>query len=433
MDIDANSLRTACADLGGIMRGARMPGDAAAKLEFSGLRMPLATLGLDLFGRASEPVSGATGDGQLRVTDRGPVPMPWLVQSAAIIPMWMFTEDGRPSPLCPRHALARVLSRWAKRNWKVTVAPALEFYLVDDTGPVMTPAHAQDTGRPLSAAQAGSLAQVDAFAPFFDALFAGAEAMGIALEDLQSGMGPAQFRLKFKPTQAMRAADDLWLAKALIRGTARAQGMAAAFVAKPFDDQPGSGMHLGFWAMASNKANVFDNGLQAGSDLLRQAVAGGVSCLPGAMLAFAPHASSYARYGSDSLAPTGASWGYENRTCALRIPAGDPAERRIEHRTAGSDANPYLALAAVLGGAVAGIEDDLSPPEPIIGSAYDRRVLQVPLDWDSAIERFSVSPRMARIFPPELIEALTAIKRQEQATVAHLSQAETQRALMEAA
>ncbi|MBE3636934.1 glutamine synthetase family protein [Mangrovicoccus algicola] len=430
MEVETTALRVACADLNGQMRGKRLPGSAAARIEFQGLRMPLSTLSLDVLGHAAE-TGPADGDGQMRVTERGPVPMPWLVQPSTLIPMWMFADDGRPAPTCPRHALAAVIARWHRRGWKPRAAPAIEVMLVDDTGAALAPALAPDSGRPLRASQAGSVAQLDAFAAFFDDIYDGAEAMGIALDDTVSGAGLAQFRIALAPAPAMRAADDLWLLKALIRGTARAHDMAACFLAKPFEDQPGNGLHVGYWAEGPG-GNVFDNGLLAGSGVMRQAVAGGLSCLPGATLLFAPHETSYARFVPGSLAPTSASWGYENRSCALRIPAGDPAERRIEHRAAGADANPYLVMAAILGGGIAGIEDDLAPPEPVIGSAYDQRVLQFPMDWDAAIERFSGSPRMARIFPAPLIETMSAVKRQEQHQLARFSAAETVMILMDA-
>jgi glutamine synthetase len=113
-------------------------------------------------------------------------------------------------------------------------------------------------------------------------------------------------------------------------------------------------------------------------------------------------------------APTGASWGYENRTTALRIPGGDPAARRLEHRMPGGDTNPYLVMAAILGAALMGVEDGVAPPDPIIGNAYGQPLLKIPTDWDEAITRFETSPRMARIFPKLLIEMLCRVKRQEQ-------------------
>ena len=143
MEIDTPSLRTACADLNGQMRGKRLPAREAAKLEFTGQRMPLSALSLDIWGRDIEksPLVFASGDadGQLRCTDRGPVLMPWLVEPATLVPMWMFTEDGAPFDADPRHALSRVLTRYARRGWKVMAATELEFTLVDDSGATLAP------------------------------------------------------------------------------------------------------------------------------------------------------------------------------------------------------------------------------------------------------------------------------------------------------
>jgi len=421
---ETSSLRTACADLNGAMRGKRLPAHHAAKLEFAGQRMPLSVLTLDLWGRdiVGSPLVLPSGDadGQLRLTERGPVPMPWLDPAPMLMPMWMFTEDGRPFDACPRHALARVLARYAKRGWKVTAATELEFTLVDPSGTTLAPVRAPGTGEALHAGDINGVDALDTFARFFDDLYAGAAAMGIPAQTACSEAGVGQFELTLDHGPAMRMADDTWLAKALIRGIARKHGMAATFLAKPFADDSGNGMHVHMSVTDAHKQNVFDNGLQAGSGVLKQAVAGCLSGMPGAMLVFAPHANSYARFTPGNHAPTGAAWGYENRTTAIRIPGGDPAGRRLEHRMPGGDTNPYLVLAAILGAALIGIEDDVAPPAPVMGNAYGQPVLKVPTDWDEAIARFDTSPRMARIFPKLLIDMLVRMKRQEQDTTAAL-------------
>jgi glutamine synthetase len=135
--------------------------------------------------------------------------------------------------------------------------------------------------------------------------------------------------------------------------------------------------------------------------------------MPGSTLIFAPHANSYARLVPGAHAPTGAGWGYENRTAALRIPGGPNAARRIEHRVAGGDINPYLTFAAILGAAITGVEDALAPPPPITGNAYEADLPQMAPDWASAIDAFAADPMIARIFPADLIDNLVMTKRQE--------------------
>lgn len=109
-------------------------------------------------------------------------------------------------------------------------------------------------------------------------------------------------------------------------------------------------------------------------------------------------------------------------TAAVRIPGGNPAARRIEHRSAGGDVNPYLLMAGVLGAAIIGIEDAMTPPAPIDGNAYD--IDDAPsliLDWPSAVDRFETSAIIKRIFDPELITNLVNTKRQEIRTFADIA------------
>jgi glutamine synthetase len=142
-------------------------------------------------------------------------------------------------------------------------------------------------------------------------------------------------------------------------------------------------------------------------------------------LIFAPHANSYERLVPEAHAPTAICWGYENRTAAIRIPAGSASARRIEHRVAGADVNPYLMLAVILGAALNGIEDGAEPQEPITGNAYGNRSLaQIPTNWADAIEAFEASTIIPRIFSKDLIRNLVMTKRQELHYIAELSASE---------
>jgi glutamine synthetase len=223
---------------------------------------------------------------------------------------------------------------------------------------------------------------------------------------------------------ALKAADDAWLFKMLVKGLARRHGFAASFMAKPYDLWSGNGMHTHFSILDDQGRNIFDNGKADGTPVLRHAVAGCLAALPGSTLIFAPHENSYDRLVPNAHAPTGIGWAYENRTAALRIPASAAASRRIEHRVAGGDVNPYLMIAAILGAALNGIEQALSPPEPIVGNAYAQGLPQLPATWEDAIESFAQCPHIARIFPAELITNFLMTKRQEIHYMAELSDQE---------
>jgi len=150
-----------------------------------------------------------------------------------------------------------------------------------------------------------------------------------------------------------------------------------------------------------------------GSDTLRHCVNGLLSLMPASTLIFAPHLNSYRRLMPNSHAPTGIGWGYENRTSAIRIPGGSPKARRIEHRVAGADANPYLHLAALLAGVLEGLITAKNPPAPTAGNAYDAGLLQLPADWAAAIAAFNASAALKTHLNPQFCEVFTAIEQQE--------------------
>ncbi len=415
----SGALRIAACDLNGQARGKRLPAEYAEKLAGGAARMPLSALNLDVSGADIEasPLLFETGDadGMLLPTGRGPVPMPWLPGEAVLYPMAMHHDAETPFDGDPRHALAAVLDRYAARGWEVIAATELEFYLVADTPKGPVPATPPGRSAPPPGDAILSLGALDAFDAFFTDLYAGAEAMGIPAQAAISESGHGQFEINLTHRSAMDAADDCWLFKMLVRGMARKHGMAATFMAKPYPDEAGNGLHLHVSVLDAEGLNVFDDGSAEGSGTLRQAVAGCLAAMPVSTLIFAPHANSYARFVDGAHAPTSAGWGYENRTAAIRIPGGAPAARRIEHRVAGGDTCPYLVFATILGAALTGIEDRATAPAPITGNAYGADLPRLAPDWETAIERFASDPLIARIFAPQLIENLVLTKRQEHA------------------
>jgi glutamine synthetase len=266
---------------------------------------------------------------------------------------------------------------------------------------------------------------LDAFDRFFTDLYDACEAMDIDADTAISEAGPGQFEINLLHSDdVLKVADDTWLFKMLVKGLARRHGFAGSFMAKPYDNWPGNGMHMHFSMLNEDGRNVFDNGGPDGSALMMQAVAGCLDGLADTTLLLAPHANSYDRMVPGNHAPTGICWSYENRTAALRIPSGSHKARRIEHRVAGGDINPYLMIAGVLGTALIGIEDGLTPPPPISGNAYGLDLPQTPVTWQGAIDTFAASDRMKRIFAPQLIDNLLRTKRQEVRYMAELSEPE---------
>lgn len=412
------TIRVAASDLNGQARGKRIPARFADKAVTDGTRFPMSVLNLDIWGEDIDdsPLVYETGDrdGVLKPTERGFMPMPWLDAPTALLPIWMFHEDGKPYEGDPRHALRAVLDRYTARGLTPVCAVELEFFLIDDSGRNLQVPPSPRSGKRRVAGEILSLRALDQFDAFFTDLYDACEAMDIPADTAISEAGLGQFEINLMHCDdALRAADDAWLFKMLVKGMARRHGFAASFMAKPYQDYAGSGLHMHFSVLDKDGNNVFDDGGPEGTTMLRHAVAGCLAAMPGSTLVFAPHANSFDRMVPGNHAPTGICWAYENRTAAIRIPSGNPTARRIEHRVAGGDVNPYLMLAAVLGAAMNGIEDAKEPPAPIKGNAYAADLPQIPGDWATAIDAFEKSADVARIFPRDLIRNFVLTKRQE--------------------
>jgi glutamine synthetase len=423
---DVKTIRVAAADLNGQASGKRIPARFADKAVTDGTRFPFSVMNLDVWGEDIEdsPLVFERGDrdGVLLPTERGFLPMPWLEAPTALLPIWMFHEDGRPYEGDPRHALHTVVERYRALGLVPVVATELEFYLIDDSGRTPRVPPSPRSGKRRTGAETLALRALDAFDRFFTDLYDACEAMDISADTAISEAGPGQFEINLMHgPDAMKAADDAWLFKLVVRGLARRHGFAASFMAKPYEQFSGNGMHMHFSILNDKGENIFDNGGEEGSEKLLNAVAGCLRALPDSTLLFAPHANSYDRLVPERHAPTGIAWAYENRTAAIRIPSGSPKARRIEHRVAGGDTNPYLMIAAVLGAALQGLEEGLTPPPPITGNAYALDLEQIPETWDGALVACENSTHLPKIFNAELIRNYVLTKRQEIHYMAELS------------
>lgn len=427
---EVKTIRVAAADLNGVARGKRIPARYARKLLEEGTKFPYSVLNLDIWGEDVEdsPLVFEIGDpdGLLLPTERGFLPMPWLDAPTALLPLWMFHPDGRPYEGDPRQALARVVERYKAAGLTPVVATELEFFLIDDSGRQLRVPPSPRSGKRRTGGEVLSLRALDAFDQFFTTLYDACEAMDIPADTAISEAGPGQFEINLMhQPDPLKAADDSWLFKMLVKGIARQYGFAGSFMAKPYEAFSGNGMHMHFSILDSEGRNIFDNGGDEGTAELRHAVAGCLRAMPGSTLLFAPHENSYDRLVPNAHAPTGIGWAYENRTAAIRIPSSSPRARRIEHRVAGGDVNPYLTVAAILGAALNGLLEKLEAPEPFKGNAYDQHLDQLPASWGEAIEVFHRCPEMRRIFPDHLIENFVMTKRQELHYMAELSDEET--------
>lgn len=424
---EVQSVLAAVTDLNGVARGKRVPIAQLEKLADGGLRMPVSVLNVDVWGRdidGSELVY-ATGDadGICRLTDRGVVPVSWLGQPAAVAPMWMHNEDGSGFDGDPRQALARVVAALDDYGLSAVVATELEFYLYDPSQTRPQPPVSPQTGARLGEDAVLSVDMLQQFDGIINGIYAACAAQGVPADAAiaENGAGQFEINLMHQP-DPLRAADDAVLFRQIVRGVARQHGMAATFMAKPYADQAGSGLHIHASLLDGLGRNIFDERGEQQDTMLLAAVGGVLETMHDLTLIFAPHENSYRRLRPGAHAPNTVCWGHENRTAAIRIPGGDPAARRIEHRVAGADANPYLVLAAVLGGMLAGIEDSATPPAPLQGDAYSQDLPRLPRAWGPSIEAFAGSHWPERLLPKQLCKMLIDCKVQEHARfAAHVS------------
>lgn len=408
----------AICDLNGILRGKRMPRSKLKQVRKEGIRMPMSSIGVDIWGVdvAGTRLTLENGDldGICLPTGRAPVSLGWAGCDAPLVPLSMQKEDGSPYFADARHLLATVLARFAAKGLRPVVATELEFYLLEPEG---APAPAVLKPGTISGDfdNIYSLDELDAASAFLDDVYRTAEACGIEVEAAIAEGAPRQFEFNLlHQPDALKIADDTIFFKQIIKNIARRHSHAASFMAKPCRDWAGSGMHVHFSIIDDNGTNIFNDGTDKGTDAMRHAVGGLLATMTEMTLAFAPHLNSYRRLCPGGLAPTTVAWGYENRTSAVRIPAGAHMARRIEHRVAGADANPYIVLAAILGAALHGMEAQIEPPAPQRNNSHDADCQALARDWRQALDWFSASDLSKTLLHPEFVTAFAACKQQEQ-------------------
>lgn len=410
-------------DINAVLRGKWLPGDAVGKLEAGSVRLPYSTYAPAIMGNEVE----ATGlgivvgdpDGVLVPVPGTLKPVPWMPGNVAQLQVEMLTPEGGASPISPREILKSMLDRYAARGWHPVVATELEFYILrprkrgDDPPrpPTRTPM-AQNYDLEVVARQEAILTEI----------LAGCEVQGLETDTLIAEYGPGQFEVNFHHTDdVLRAAETAIFFRRLVRGVVARHGMEATFMAKPYADAPGNGMHVHCSILDDDGNNVFSPapGQPGPSPVLKQAVAGVLDTMADLQVIFAPHMNSYRRFQRMSFAPSGPDWGLDNRSAGVRLPEIEGKGARLEHRIAGADVNPYLVLTAILGGILHGIDTDPDLPPPLDAPGAEPAD---PLghDWYDAVERFAESDHAAVVFGEEYRFVYAAVKNDEVQTLTSL-------------
>ncbi len=382
-------------DMNGLLRGKRITREALEKVQAEGVCLPMSLIATDITGNTVEETGlGYDIGDEDRVCRPVPGslrPVPWSPRPMAQLLLSMEDARGGLFEANPREVLKRVLERYAARGLKPVVAVELEFYLFDqrpdtDGRPVasINPA----TGARNRSTQVYYMEDLNDYRGFTDAVAAACRAQRIPADTAVAEYAPGQFEINLKHRDdALLACDDAVYLKRAIKAVAQQQGTMASFMAKPRVDQAGSGMHIHASVLDREGRNIFASPVDAPTDALKHAIGGLQRSAADCLLLFAPHANSYRRFVLNAFVPLNESWGYNNRTVAMRIPHGSETHTRIEHRIAGADANVYLVTAAVLAGMLHGIENGFDPAPPIVGNAYEQTENRMPF-WRDAIDAF---------------------------------------------
>ncbi|MEM0987731.1 MAG: glutamine synthetase family protein [Pseudomonadota bacterium] len=402
-------------DLNGMARGKLVPIAALDKLADGKMKLPSSTPGLDIFSEdvyaAGLAVQTGDPDGPLDAVPGTLGTMLWAVQPTAQVQVTIRLPDGRIAPFDPRNTLARVVERAASSGLRPFMALEQEFFLIDPSEPL--PPLNPVTGERLVMGQVYDLDVGRAFAPVLAEIAEASQALGAKTEALVTEFGYGQFEVNLHHgDDPMAAADQVVALRRAIRGVARRHGIDATFMAKPYGDTTGSGLHLHLSLWDADGNNIFA-GEDAPNPAMSHAIAGCLERMADAMLIFAPHLNSYRRFIPNSLAPAEAHWAFDHRGVAVRVPETSGAGARLEHRVAGADANPYLVVAAILAAALDGIERKAELPPTVSGELAPGMGGALPLEWRLAEEHFAASAFIADWLGRDVQHVYAAMKRQE--------------------
>jgi len=342
---DVDAIDIVFTNMCGVPRGKRLRRHEVLAVYREGRLLPGSVLVVDITGRDTEETGLVWEDGD---ADRRILPVPgtlvrapWLGPHAAQFLTSFYELDGTPNDLDPRHVLGRVIDGLARDGLTPVLAVELEFHLVEADGAGIRPARGQLGGRRSGDIQVYGLRELQEFKPFFDDLYAACDVQGLPLESAISEYAPGQFELtlRHKP-DALRATDEAAMYKRLVKGVALKHGFEATFMAKPFSDQAGNGMHLHVSMADEAGNNAFASADPEGTPLLRHAIGGMKAALADSMAIFAPNANSFRRFRANSYAPVAPTWGVNNRTVSLRVPAGPPPRAMSSIACAGRTPTP---------------------------------------------------------------------------------------------
>jgi glutamine synthetase len=407
---DTATLELLIPDLAGVLRGKRIRNGEFLKTFRKGFVMPGGTVLLDTLGNTVSGIRYTAEDGDpdlsAAVVAGSLAPVPWSRKPSAQALFRFYERNDVPFFADPRAVLERAMEPFRQKKLKIVMATELEFYLLDAKSdrPRARVSRVPGIGRPQPGPQVYHPDDLWDIENFLDDLHAVCSAQNIPAGTTTSEFAPGQFEINLDHVDSPTlACDHAVLLKRAVKAVARQHGFVACFMAKPFEEDAGSGMHIHMSLVDRNGRNYFSQGRESlasppYSARLRHAIGGLAATMAEATAIFAPNANSYRRLRPEMFAPVEPNWGANHRNVAIRVPVSDQKNLRFEHRTAGADANPYLVTAAILAGVHHGLTERCDPGPMVREGDVIELQRKIPNRWDAALDRFERS----RILPASL-------------------------------
>ena len=361
--------------------------------------------GTVLMGALGNVLPGMIGDDDgdpdvpCRLVPGSLAPVPWANKPTLQALFRLFEKTGEPYFADPRAVLERSIAPLRKMGLRLVMATELEFYLLEANTDSPTPRAARipGIGRPQPGPQVYHPDDLQEIEPFLDDLYECCEAQGIPADAATAEFAPGQFEINLLHIDdPALACDHAVLLKRAVKAVAKKHGYVACFMAKPFAEESGNGLHIHMSLVDKNGNNFFSHGRDSlavppFSARLRHAVGGLLKTMPEATAIFAPVANSYRRLLPENFAPVEPNWGVNHRAVAVRIPQSDKNNLRFEHRVAGADANAYLVTAAIAAGVHYGLKNKCDPGRMVEEGESVTLKTGIPDRWDHALDKFARS------------------------------------------
>lgn len=323
------------------------------------------------------------------------------------LPLFLGEFTGRGAELDPRSVLRRVLQRAERLGLEAFAAFEYEFFVFDET-PESVRAKGYRDLKPFTPGNFGySVLRNSVHSEFYHRILEQVSAMRVPIEGLHTETGPGVLEVAIEVSGALEAADRAALFKTFVKVLCEREGKMATFMAKWSKNYPGQSGHIHLSLRKKDASAFHREGADAITDTMRHFIGGQQRLMPELLAMVSPTINSYTRLIPGYWAPTSATWGIDNRTCALRAILGSPKSQRVEYRVAAADANPYLALAAALGSGLWGVEHSIEPEPAVQGNAYEAEqstMEQLPGSLQEAARNLRASSAAREIFGDRFVE-----------------------------